>query len=298
MKARYRLSQIFYSLVPAWLSRGPSPRGGGVTEAEGEALLWLINKLADGSVERTRQSVYLRFPSYAPKSSLPYHAQMRGLVQGRAELDSAFRKRLIKWRYPRGHRVRGSAWAWLEQLSLYWQSADGAQPEAYTIDVSGNRFHRAGITASEASAGTDPALTYTAGVAWDWDGAAPSPNWGRIWTVLVAPAGMTEHPTLDDPTLWGGLTLDEAGDAGYTVGQTLATPHDTQLIRDMLQGTNGRRSWARAGVREEWLVLSLTGETPEPDGAWDTNAGRLAAEVSGEFRFWPIHHWVPLDAPE
>lgn len=274
------LRSIMYQLLPAWMTAGPSDRGGQDPEGEGEAFHWTMAAYLDLTIQHMIDALYARFPSFTSDSMLPLHAADRLLLQGRAETPAAFRARLLRWRYPRGHRVRGSAYAWLEQLQIYWTDAAGNRPHVYTIDVSGNRYDRL----------ADGTETYSAGNAWDWDGASASPNWGRIWTVILLPHGMTTTPAIN-ASPWGGLSLGAAGRAGYTLGQTLATPFDCANMRTMLRG---KHPWRTAGVREEWIIISTTGDEPAPDGTWSTHQGRLDASQDLGFRFWPIYSHAAL----
>ncbi len=169
----------------------------------------------------------------------------------------------MRWRYPRGHRVRGSAFALLEQVCEYW----GAGVSAYTIDASGNRYDRS----------VDGTETYTPGEPWDWD---TSDALGRFWLVIKGtPAA--ETPDFGDAALWGG----ELATPGYAVGMTVWTPDDTQAMRRLMQPP----AWKPAGSRAMWIVVSLDGTEPTPNDAWEhwseNVAGVQVASRDSAFRY-------------
>lgn len=249
----YRFSTSFYRLAPPWL-----------TKDEGEKVLFSLGVMKDAQVERLRQGLLSRFPSRAGESALTLLGQDRGIPRGRTESADHYRERLKRWRYPLGHRVRGNAFALLEQVSEYWGGID-----CETIDVSGNLYTR---TAD----GVENALQ---GVAWNWDGDTAS--WSRFWLVLRPPSSlMTAWDGLEGA--WGG---DLRGGRGYTLGQQGVTPDDVRAMRDFFVGSV---SWKPAGTLTDYIVVALDGATLAPDGTWATIAGRYAAERAGA-RFWRVH---------
>lgn len=247
-------------VVPRWLSEG-----------EGELVLYTLGMMKDASSERMRQALEARFPTRTESSSaLDKIGADRGIPRGRSESAANYAQRLIGWRYPRGHRVRGSAFALLDQVSNYWGGL-----ASFTIDVSGNRHDRS----------TEGVESYSYGNAWDWDGAGATPNWSRFWFGIFPGDLLTENPDLGDPALWGGAL----GDPDYTVGQVGATAQDAIAMRELFTGAH---PWKPAGTRVEWFIVALDGTWAEPDGTWDTwsvvsGDHRVPSRYAG-WRFWAM----------
>jgi hypothetical protein len=251
---------LFKWMVPAWLAgEGNSSDTPPEIVNEGEILLYSLALLADAFAERSEQGLLARFPTRTIGSGANALSGVdRGIYRGRNESEEHYAQRLIRWRYPRGHRTRGSAFALLEQISEYWGGI-----HCYTIDVSGNRFDRA----------ADGTETYTPGQAWDWDGEGATPEWARFWVVANLSAIATEQLDFGDPDLWGGSLPAP----GYAIGQQGVTEQDSLAMKRLMRG----RAWKPAGTRAEWLIVSLDGTEPAPDGTWDSWAGRDPA-----FRYW------------
>lgn len=234
-------------LTPYWLHVG-----------DGGKILFALDLVKDAMVTKLRAGVEARFPSRAPETALALIGPERGLLRGRDESSTGYRARLRAFRYPRGHRVRGSAFALLDQIAVYWGGM-----RCWTIDVKGNRHTR----------GADDAETYAYGVAWDWDGQGFDLGRARFWAVLEPE---TTHPEIIPwPSFaagtWGGGTFADAVAAGYTIGQQGVTAGDGRAMRGLLVS---RRPWKPAGSRAEWKILSFDGTEPAPDGAWQRFQGR------------------------
>lgn len=243
---------------------------GFLLEGDGAAVVHSLAMIKDAWVERLRQGLNARFPSRTGASAQALIGRDRGIVRGRDETNEHYAQRLIRWRYPRGHRVRGNAFALLEQFSEYFGGVD-----CWTIDVRGNRFDRS-------AAGVE---TSSHGNAWDWDGAGSTPRWARFWVVMDLSGIASAQLDLGDPDLWGG----ELGTPGYSFGQQGVTEHDVLTLRGMMHSP---RPWKPSGVRAEWVVVSLDGTEPEPDGTWETwskNVGGTQTRArSGAFRYWSL----------
>jgi hypothetical protein len=245
-----RFRTVWKWLVPSWLQEG-----------EGELIQYTQGLVNDAFAERCRQTVWLMLPSLAPADALPRIALDRGLPRGLFEPEASYRQRLIAWRYPKGHRVRGSALALLEQVSIALRGT------AYvTIDQRGTRYDLA----------TAPS---TKGVTWDWDGAALTPNWARYW-VIVKSAG-TLPTTWDEGEaageLWDGPPDECLAGEGIHVGELEAV---RRIVRV------GGQSWTPSGRRPVYLVLWFDGETfPAPTGDWDEWGNRPQQNHA----FVPLH---------
>lgn len=141
MARRWR--QIFYKLVPSWLSSG-----------EGEKVLYSLGRVTDGFLERARQSLTARFPTYLGPTGLRMMGDERGIIQGRSENLAGYARRLREWRGPRGHLTRGSPYAMLRQIWSYFGGM-----KCQELDTGGNVY-------TIARDGTE---TATHGGEWNWD---------------------------------------------------------------------------------------------------------------------------------
>jgi hypothetical protein len=258
MATQKRFRNLFKFFVPSWLSTG-----------DGEKVLWALTAVIDAANERIRQGLLARFPTYAPASALKLIGLDRGIVRGRDETNAHYAQRLIRWRRPRGHRVRGSAFALLEQFAEYFGGLD-----CYTIDVKGNRHDRT----------VDGEESYSYGNDWDWDGEGALPRWARFWVVLDLSGIASAQLDFGDPDLWGGAL----GTPGYSIGQQGVTSEDVNALRRMMRG----RAWKPAGTRSEWVIVSLDGSEPAPDGTWlnwsSNIGGTQTATRSSDFRYWSL----------
>jgi len=266
--ANRNLRNLIPLLVPSWLSSG-----------DYGAVLYAAASLVDISVQRLRSGLEARFPRYAGPSALALIGVNRGIIRGRDETDTHYAERLVRWRWPRGHRTRGSAFAWIEQVAEYF---GGLATSA--IDVNGNRFRR-----SASANGLTPVESVERGVAWTWDAGA-SIGRARFWGAVDARGVFRAHPALTDPTAYGG-TWDPA--SSYTIGQLGATPADAAAMRRLMTG----RAWRPAGTWAEWIIFYVDVDTdeasivPGPTWArWSTVDGgglRVETRAAGA-RYWSL----------
>jgi hypothetical protein len=245
------LRSIYKFLVPSWLSAGD---GGKVLDVQTGQI--------DDSVEKMRESLVARFPTYAQDDALTLIGQDRLIPRGRTEEAAHYAQRLIGWRYPRGHRVRGSAFALLNQVSEYFGGV-----YCWTIDAKGNRHEHA----------ADGTESYSYGYAWDWDSGA-DPRLGLFWLVIDLQGIARPNPLIGDPALWGN-TVGPVG-RGYAIGHTGVTHDDAVAIRNLLSGT---AQWKPAGTLGVMAVITLDGSTPVPPGTWGTWIGRDL-----DYRYWSL----------
>lgn len=234
-------SQVAKFLLPSWIYDG----------GEGETVVTIVTSMIDASLERLYQGVVSRFPSYAGESALAKIGEERGISRGRLEAKDNYVRRLLAWRYPRGHRVRGAAFALLDQIRAYFGGA-----KCWTIDARGNRHELS----------TDGAQSHAHGVAWNWDAVS---GWSRFWAVADVSTVMHAHPGWGSPELWGGAL----GLGTYTIGAVGLQPGDADAMRSLVRGA---RAWKPAGTRAEWLVLSLDGSAPMPDATWANWSANVA----------------------
>jgi len=230
-------SLIAKYLTPAWLRAGE----GGVKIGS-----WMA--LVDASVQRMYDGVTSRFPTYAGDEALKLLGEDRGILRGKFETREHYAERLKRWRSPRGHRVRGSAFALLEQVSEYF----GGLRNAWTIDQNGT-YHK------RTEAGAE---SYTYGTAWVWDQYA-STRWARFWLVIEDTPGISGGYDFGDPRLWGGAV----GTPGTTIGLTGVAPEDFALLRSLVNSPT--HPWRPLGVTAGWIIVSLTGIPPVPDVTWE-----------------------------
>lgn len=269
----FRFRTAFYKLVPSWLSTG-----------DGEAVLTAVTSIIDANVERFRQALIARFPSQAGPSALALTGNDRGIPRGRTEVDAHYVERLRGWRFPRGHRTRGSAFALLAQVSEYFGGLT-----AFTRDDKGNLHERA-LDGQES-------FEYDIGFNWDFQGMAyGGPKKSRFWLVLYPMPSTTIKPWPKWSAAFGGgtaTTWGAARAAGYTWGQQGLLGDDTRALKRLFRGTGGADgavSWKPAGTRAVYAVVLLEpigGPTsPEPDGTWDTVIGRAGSPHV--IRFWNL----------
>lgn len=263
MGAGNRFRFLFYKLLPSWLTNG-----------DGEKILHVLHRVKDGSLEKLRGGMTQRFPSMAGDDALELIGKDRLIPRGRTEAKAHYVERLKRWRFPRGHRVRGNAYALLEQVSEYFGLL-----YVQSIDVKGNQFTR----------DVDGTQSAVHGLSWDWDADATSrPR--RFWLTLWP---QPEHPEIrawgtwaEFAAVWG--TWGAAKAAGATWGQQGVTRFDIVAIRRLLKPP---APWKPAGTRGEYAIIVLQDRTIplliDPSGqAWDTLAGRNTAH--GVLRFWRL----------
>lgn len=239
--ARWR--QSFYKLVPSWLSSG-----------DGEKVLYSLGAITDIFVEKARQSLTARFPSYSGPTGLRMLGEERGIPRGREESNVGFARRLQAWRGPRGHLVRGSAYAMLRQI---WHYFDGI--EVQEIDAGGNVF-------TVARDGTESA---THGGTWEWDTL-------QVQTPVAALD--SDPPTHDD-------NAADDGDDALNPGHVIVNPGTTGTIDIHCDGTPGRLIFIHvlSGLNSADLnTVTL------PDGWTEIENNFVAAGGTGA----PYQHWL------
>jgi hypothetical protein len=235
-------------LIPSWL-----------TEGEGGLKVLTFTTMIDASIERVKDGLNQRFPTRAGPSGLALIGTDRGIPRGRTEADAHYAERLKRWRWPRGHRTRGTAYALLEQVSEYF---GGEQVFCVT---------RRGRTYSRDPAGVE---SWEQGPPFDWDTTPALPNWGRFWLVLQpSTSGIAANP-------------DPIGTGEGSIGLSGFSPDDADAIRGLFVGLH---PWKPAGVRAEWLMIVLepiTGPPIAPSwGHWSTIDGS-GEQVPARFPGW------------
>jgi hypothetical protein len=255
-------TQLFASLVPSWLSAG-----------DGGKVLHSLAVVKDKLVRRARLGLNARFPRRAGPSALELIGADRGILRGRFETDARYAERLTKWRYPKQHRVRGGAFALLDQIAEYVNGA-----VTYTLDKRGN-FYVRGLSSLGGAYARDAEI-YVHGfpiTSIAWDALDPVVHWARFYVTLCANPELpwiTATPAFGDSELWGGAV----GTPGYCVGLSGWTPTDTANIRKLFRGG---QQWKPHGTRAEWLQVQLTNWTFAPSPAVDATWERWASIVGG-----------------
>jgi len=250
--------RLFSFLLPGWLSDEAT---------DGGRVAYVLSMIVDAVNQRQYSGLVSRFPSRAGATALALIGRDRGIIRGRTEIDAHYAARLKAWRWPRGHRTRGNAFALLEQVSEYFGGV-----ACYAIDVNGNRCDRA----------ADGTETYSVGESWTWD-TQPSSNWARFWIVVDGRELFDYPPSLGDSDLWGGsLGID-----GYTIGIDDFTHEDARALRGLVRG---KRPWKPDGTQAEWVVIRMAGSTePVPTSAyarWGELFGTTLVKARGDaFRF-------------
>jgi hypothetical protein len=232
-------------LVPGWLQSG-----------HGEMVLFVQGMLKDAFAESSHQTALLRYPSTCTPDALDLHGRTRALPRGLFEPEDNYRARLVGWRYPEGHRTRGTAGAMLAQFELALRG-----DHHVVIDARNKRT----VSGSGATLPTD----------WDWDAVASS-QWGRYW--VVCKSSGAPWPSFTDPgwlAAWGDRDAVLAG-SGIASGEIAA-------VRDQL-ANNRRLGWTPAGVRGVNLVIYFDAVFPDPTGDWDVWINR-----DTDFRYEPLN---------
>jgi hypothetical protein len=253
MARRWR--RIFYELVPSWLSSG-----------DGEKVLYSLGRVTDAFIERARQSLVARFPTYVGPTGLRMLGSERGIIQGREENLVGYARRLREWRGQYGHLTRGSPFAMLRQI---WNYFGGVKVQE--IDTGGNVYTMSRM--GEESA--------THGGSWDWDGDS---SWFRFWLKMVPDADSTIKAWGPLSSFPWGHTLEPG--RGLTVGQMGVTPGDAKTVKNLFKGS---RPWKLAGTKAEWLICVLgQDEDHAPDGTWENWTYNGAPSRPAAWRFWKL----------
>lgn len=244
MNITKRFRNIFKWLVPGWAQSG-----------QGELVLFVQGLLKDAFAEASHQTALLHYPSTCPSDALELHGKSRALPPGLFEPEENYRVRLAGWRYPEGHRTRGTAGAMLAQFDLALRGTHHV-----IVDAKNKR----------AISGSGAALPAT----WTWD-AQPSSQWGRYWLVCKSVGAV--WPSFTDPgwlAAWADRDAALAG-SGIAAGELAA-------VREI--ASNRRLGWTCAGVRGVNLVIYFGATFPAPTGNWDTWINRDTA-----FRYAPLN---------
>jgi hypothetical protein len=204
---------------------------------DGRKVIEGLGLLVDLFRQKLRDGLDARFPSRAGASAIKLIGAYRLIPRGRDETTAHYAERLIAWRYPRGHRVRGGAFGLLTQVYHYW----GGAP-CWTHDTNQN------LRALD----VDETPSYSYGEAWDWDGGS-SANWGRQWVVVDLSA-----------TAYALTAYEPDGTLG--IGGT--TPGDWAAMRRLVDPLDPHQ-WMAAGTQPEWMIVSLDGADPTPDATWE-----------------------------
>lgn len=244
---------------------------------DGGKVLQSLTTVIDEHMDRARQGLEMRFPTLAARDgrddALFLIGQDRGIPRGRTEPAAHYAQRLIRWRYPRGHRTRGSAFALLEQVSEYF-----GKIKCQTIDYNG----------TEHTWNADGSHSFSYGHTWTWD--TDTARKARFWIVIYPGVLMREQPPLGDPSLWGG----GFGNKDYGIGQIGATVADGDAMRNLFTGVS---PWKPAGTLTQWLCVALDGAQPftgvNPDGTWSrwskNVAGTQVASRYHGWRYWALY---------
>lgn len=253
MNITRKFRNVWQWLVPGWLQSG-----------QGEMVLFVQGLLKDAFAERMHQSARLHAPSLCPSDALDLHGSSRALIRGLFEPEASYRGRLVAWRYPYGHRVRGTARGLLDQISVALRGTEWT-----TVDARG----------TQVQLDSDGTATVTRDVTWDWDGEALLPNWGRYW--LVVQSGGEAWPSFDDGA-WG----DSVDNPDVCLAGDGIHPGELDAVRRLV--SNGSLGWTPAGRRAIYLVIYFDGSPyPAPTGDWDEWPNR-----DQQYRYVPLHSSV------
>jgi hypothetical protein len=279
--------RLLRKLGPGWLVKDqlPPTMPDGGSEVDSRSL-WTVALTLDAQLQRMRDGIGARYPGNppagaklattngAPDDALGLIGRDRLIRRGPSEPVANYVARLQ--RAIDDHRVRGNAWAMLEQIQGFL--APRAVKVAY-VNEHGNFY-------TLDADGTQTRNKYTD---WDWDGSALTDAWARFWIVIYCESGspFEPGPTWGDSQLWGGGW----GGAGYTWGSTATVDH-VFGVRAILD------DWLMAGSRGVAVVLSFDDSDfapsdtapPLPDGTW-RNYGKTAAGIEVNARNVDGRYW-------
>ncbi len=251
-----RFRKIYKFLVPSWLSSDELDNGTG----EGGRVFASLGIIKDAFVDRVRQGLEARMPTRAGASANALTAGDRGLVRGRVETNPAFAERLVAWRLPRTHRVRGNAYEALRQVWHYFGGID-----CNSIDLRGQQFS-IDVGGTESADGL---------LAWDWDSDAiffDEPSNGTASNTL---GGGTLAPSIPGHKP-GALLLAHV----LAEGGTVVTPDGWEIVYSHSpSGSNLHVLFGRISDDTEGLTLSIDATATsgraiacvtELAGEWDT----------------------------
>ncbi len=273
-----RFRRIYKFLVPSWLSSDELDGG----EGEGGRVLVSLAAIKDAFIERVRQGLEARMPTRAGESANKLTAGDRGIMRGKAETDDQFEARLLAWRLPRTHCVRGNAYEALAQIWHYFRntSLTADSCDVRSIDAHGVSFHMFG----DGSSARDDYGSF------EWDPTEDHDVYfSRFWIFLrnANDLEIEAWPNFGDAALWGGSL-----DGTHTIGQTNVTPADVLAIRSLFQ----ERNWHPGHTSPEWLILGF-GVGDFVAGLSDThlnwsrpigaNVQRAARQRA--FRYWSLN---------
>jgi hypothetical protein len=240
---------VMTKLGPSWL----------VEDGDGAKLLYVVALFIDASLEKMRQSLVARFPEYAETDeAVAYIGRDRQVPRGKNESRERYAARLLAWRYPFGHRVRGNAWSLLEQVRSYFYEAGGC--DSATTDRRAQHY----VMSAEGSRDKDDF-----GAVFDYDGDATIFRF--LLTVDARNAGVKDDGLrIGDAGLWGGEV--DADASGYAVGLPGATQGDVTAIRAAIKQNKPAGTQCQAVL---WFVdpavaynLYNVYSFAVPDGTW------------------------------
>lgn len=261
----FRFRRAFYRLTPSWLHTG-----------DGEKVLFSLGVLADAFLDRLLQGLNARFPERAEhESALAALGRDRQVIRGVNEPAENYAHRLVQWRYPQGHRVRGNPFGLMRQIRAYLAALGDVRVRTvdrrgnwYMIDYDGEQSHSWGVGD------------------WDWDDGGTD-RWGRFWVIIYPGTVWTEQLTLGSSQLWGG----SLGEDGHVLGVRHVTPVDVATIKLICQ------QWKPAGTLQQWVIVAFDdasfdpGVTGETDGTWENWSINDAGEQVGA-RLDTARYWV------
>lgn len=197
MSALATLRDVAYRNTPRWLRRGNNQK-----------LIWSIVLQLDATLEGAVAGVKMRFPGLYSYESLGTIGRDRRIRRGRAELDSVYAGRLLRWLID--HRTRGGAFALLAQLHAYYAAAPFP---IHLVYKTGTRFSMA----------TDGTITKD---------LVPPPQLQAMWARWTLFFFTDEWPTPADvtPDVANELTLiPKEWIAAHVIGKLVLMPTGAEL---------------------------------------------------------------------
>ncbi|HVH51723.1 MAG TPA: hypothetical protein VM690_06230 [Gaiellaceae bacterium] len=180
-------------LLPNWSSNRPGKNVGFKTK-------WSIASTLDIALEILLQGINAWGPGSpnATRTSLPYHAQTRGLIQGEAETYDAYTARLRSWIGPFPYTA--DIWSNMGKTELLAQAIQTFLSNNPVVRVIERIYSTSGSTSAQWVTANTDGTTSLVTAAWDWDsisgwtdptttytGATTRGFWSDLWIVVEPP---------------------------------------------------------------------------------------------------------------
>ena len=204
------------------------------------ALKGSIALVIDAMIERQRQGIIARMPTYGTPTALPLIGADRVMPRGPGETDAIYAERLR--RAFSSYRRAGLPAILLTQLRAFVQA--GYSAVAYVVNGSSQWL----------TLGADYSERYDPTPSWDWDGdTSPWHTW-----VILAPSADGTTAWQQSTVTWGDGT--KWGDSSWNWGLTGMGDAFVASLKRLA------RQWMSAHASLEGIIVALDATTYQPGG--------------------------------